>query len=383
MGTNLSDIIKAAEEAVNAHEAKKPQPKATMINLSPISMDPTSKQTCVGLSPISSDPEEARRALAAAQMASSDITNADTVPPPALNEIPASDVELILHGDHTSTPAQALDVIELGDSSLEFNDAVVDFMKDDEVSEEIELDMDNFELVDSFDQPPTEEITPYQPTEREIELEERITILTKNLEEMTTAKACVESRVLQLQEKLVRSTADFDNYRKRVARDKEQFQFQTERRIITDFLGVMDNFERAISHAKQASDFENLLHGVELIAKQYYSALTKHGCTQFDSLGQQFDPAFHDVLSKVEDNSVRNNTIVQEHLKGYMHQGVLLRPAMVVVAQNDQDDESTELHSFDEIEEKLKLAEEQLSKEKNVESIRISDNTASSEEDED
>jgi molecular chaperone GrpE len=140
----------------------------------------------------------------------------------------------------------------------------------------------------------------------------------------------------------VRSTADFDNYRKRTLRDQDKFKTQAEKKIISDFINVMDNFERAIAHAKVSTDFDTLLHGVELTSKMFIAALAKHGCTSFNSLGEQFDPNYHDVLSKVDDATVPHNSIVQEHLKGYIMQGSLLRPALVVVAQTPDETEGAE-----------------------------------------
>ena len=137
----------------------------------------------------------------------------------------------------------------------------------------------------------------------------------------------------QLSDRIVRLSADFDNYRKRVARDQELQKHQIEERIVVSFLSVMDNFERAIAHAKQSSDYEQLLRGVELTSRMYLSTLAKHGCVPFDSLGMTFDPVYHDVLQRVIDPEKEDNVIVQEHLKGYMMHDRVVRPALVVVSQ--------------------------------------------------
>lgn len=140
----------------------------------------------------------------------------------------------------------------------------------------------------------------------------------------------------QLNDRLVRVSADFDNYRKRVIRDQELSKNQAEERIVNGFLPVMDNLERALAHAKQSDDYQQLLQGVEMTAKLYLAALAKHGCVPYDSLGNSFDPVYHDVLQRVIDPEKEHNSIVQEHLKGYMMHDRVLRPALVVVAQHEE-----------------------------------------------
>ena len=139
----------------------------------------------------------------------------------------------------------------------------------------------------------------------------------------------------QLNDRMVRVTADFDNYKKRVVRDQEQNKNQAQERIVTGFLSVMDNLERALSHARQSNDYDQLLQGVEMTAKLFTAALVKQGCTPYDSLGAEFDPVYHDVLSRVIDAEKPHNSIVQEHLRGYMMHDRVLRPALVVVAQHE------------------------------------------------
>lgn len=142
----------------------------------------------------------------------------------------------------------------------------------------------------------------------------------------------------QLNDRMIRVSADFDNYKKRVARDQEQNKNQAQEKIVTGFLSVMDNLERALAHARQSNDYDQLLQGVEMTAKLFIAALGKQGCTPYDSLGAEFDPVYHDVLSRVIDAEKPHNSIVQEHLKGYIMHDRVLRPALVVVAQHEDGD---------------------------------------------
>ncbi|MBR4984504.1 MAG: nucleotide exchange factor GrpE [Proteobacteria bacterium] len=154
--------------------------------------------------------------------------------------------------------------------------------------------------------------------------------------------AQLRAHATALSDKLGRTASEFDNYRKRVVRDQEQYKNQAEERIIAGFLPVMDNLERALQHARQASDYEQLLQGVELTGKMYLAALGKYGCVPFDSLGAVCDPHYHDVLQRVVDSEVPHNTVVQEHLKGYLMHDRVLRPALVVVAQHGDSEEGGE-----------------------------------------
>ena len=166
--------------------------------------------------------------------------------------------------------------------------------------------------------------------------------LRQQLKKANEENESLRATQAQLNEKILRLTADFDNYRKRIARDQEQMHNQDEERIVVSFLGVMDNFERAIAHAKQTRDYDQLLQGVELTSKQYLSTLAKHGCVPYDSMGKEFDPNFHDVLQRTVDSDVPHNTVTQEHLKGYMMHDHVIRPALVVVAQHDGNEPKSE-----------------------------------------
>lgn len=173
----------------------------------------------------------------------------------------------------------------------------------------------------------------------------RIASLENEIEEIQQKSQAVSTAEIDelhaqnkaLNDRIVRISADFDNYRKRVLRDQDQNKEQAEERIVTGFLPVIDNLERALNHARQSNDFEKLLQGVEMTYRLYLQTLGKLGCTPFESLGQNCDPNYHDVLQRVIDDEKEHNTIVQEHLKGYIMHDRVLRPALVVVSQHSQE----------------------------------------------
>ena len=138
------------------------------------------------------------------------------------------------------------------------------------------------------------------------------------------------------EEKFIRLYAEFDNYRKRAAREKEELARFSHEQVIKDLLPVMDDLERALSHAAVSEEIPALIEGVNLVKKHMASALEKYGLTPFDSLGQPFDPHLHEAVSHVESVDYPPDSVVNEYRKGYRLHGKLVRPAMVAVSKAPQ-----------------------------------------------
>lgn len=136
-------------------------------------------------------------------------------------------------------------------------------------------------------------------------------------------------------EKLLRAMADFENYRKRVDRDKQDLVRYANEELIRELLGVLDHLEQAMSHIKQSSNDEakNLALGVELVGKQLIGALEKFGLKAVDAVGEQFDPKLHEALQLVDAEDVAPGTILEQHRRGYALNGRLLRPTLVSVVR--------------------------------------------------
>jgi molecular chaperone GrpE len=130
----------------------------------------------------------------------------------------------------------------------------------------------------------------------------------------------------------VRTTADFENYKKRVQREKEEFIEYGNETILRDFLPIIDNLERALNFMKENPNPSSIIEGVELIYKQMMSLLEKYGVRPIEALGKKFDPFYHEVveqrLSEEEDG-----VVLQEYQKGYMYKTRVLRPSLVVVSK--------------------------------------------------
>ena len=95
----------------------------------------------------------------------------------------------------------------------------------------------------------------------------------------------------------------------------------------------MDNLERALAAAGESGDQQGLLEGLELTRQELWKVLERHGLERVEALGQVFDPEYHEAMMQQEDPDVDENTVLQELQKGYLFQGRLLRPAMVVVSK--------------------------------------------------
>jgi len=133
----------------------------------------------------------------------------------------------------------------------------------------------------------------------------------------------------QLFARLQRLQADFDNYRKRVKADKQEWTAQAVCDIVRELLPVIDNLERAL---EAGGSKELLLSGVDLVFKQFLSVLNKHGLSTIEACGVQFDPNCHHAIMQLE-CAEPENMVVEELQKGYRLNQRLLRPSMVKVAK--------------------------------------------------
>ena len=141
------------------------------------------------------------------------------------------------------------------------------------------------------------------------------------------AKAAPDSA--DWRDRYVRTLADYDNYRKRADREKQEFFKYALAGALRDLLPVLDNFDRALDHAEEGDEFHR---GVALIYKQFFDVLQKHGVKVIDEANVKFDPNIHEAVVREENESVPSHTVVEVLQKGYFLHDRLLRPAMVKVA---------------------------------------------------
>ena len=136
-----------------------------------------------------------------------------------------------------------------------------------------------------------------------------------------------------LQDRLLRSAAEFDNYRKRMERDRRELAEYAAFDVLTDILPIVDNLERALQSPAPIAD-DAFRKGVELIHKQMLDLLKKRNVRLIDATGQMFDPNFHNAVIHEVSSEHREGEVMQELQRGYMIGDRLLRPAMVKVAKS-------------------------------------------------
>jgi molecular chaperone GrpE len=164
---------------------------------------------------------------------------------------------------------------------------------------------------------------------------------------MESELEAARTEAAELRDRVLRGQAEFDNFRKRTAREREDERKRATRHLVTELLPAIDNLERAINHGEEVSvstlgasldassgaqELRNLLSGVEAVQTQLVAALAKQGVEVIDPLGQPFDPMTQQAVSQQEDTEVPDGTVVDVFQKGYSMGGVVIRHAMVVVS---------------------------------------------------
>lgn len=136
----------------------------------------------------------------------------------------------------------------------------------------------------------------------------------------------------ECQQRLLRLQADFDNFRRRSRQEREELSQVIAHGVFKELLPVLDNFERALAASVQ--DAGQLRTGVDLVYRQLTGILEKAGVTAIAAAGNQFDPALHEAVMRVEDAGQPDGLVLEELQKGYMAGGKVLRPSMVKVVGN-------------------------------------------------
>ena len=143
-------------------------------------------------------------------------------------------------------------------------------------------------------------------------------------------------------EQLLRLQAEFENFRRRNLKEKqESFKFGHQN-LVKDLLSTVDNLERALEHVAQHAgpEVRGILDGVGLVHREILGALAKHGVTEIQAEGQIFDPAVHEAMGQIPNGAVPANTVLQVLQKGYLIHDRMLRPARVIVSREPTEEEN-------------------------------------------
>lgn len=134
-----------------------------------------------------------------------------------------------------------------------------------------------------------------------------------------------------LRQTLLRRQADFDNYKKRIEKERAEDSKRTTARLVEALIPTIDGFEQALAAHREA-EYENYRRGFELIYKQLLEHISKLGAERIDPTGKPFDPHLHQAMDRTETNEHSDGTVLQVFQPGYVFYGRVLRPAMVRVA---------------------------------------------------
>ena len=163
--------------------------------------------------------------------------------------------------------------------------------------------------------------------------EDDIDGLTNPLEELEAKLAAKEEEAKEAHDRLLRVSADYENYKKRSAREMEDFRKYANQSLLKEMLSVVDNLELAINAAKEEKNADKkLIEGLNLTRNEMLRVFEKFNVKPIKARGETFDPAFHEAVMREETDDYPENTVMSEFQKGYLIHDRLLRPAMVVVA---------------------------------------------------
>ena len=158
--------------------------------------------------------------------------------------------------------------------------------------------------------------------------------------EAAPAEPTVEERyagaladVAKLRDQLLRTAADFDNFRKRTRREVDDAQKRGRETTVKDLLPVFDNFERAITHAESTGDNKSVAEGLRIVLKQFVDTLEKMGIQRIQAVGQPFDPSVHEAIQHMESAEHPAGVVLYDVQPGYRMGDHLVRAAMVVVSK--------------------------------------------------
>ena len=155
-------------------------------------------------------------------------------------------------------------------------------------------------------------------------------------------KMSPETELVETKNRYLRLYAEFDNYKKRIQKDKEELLRYGNESLLHDLLPVMDSLEMALQHASDSSS-EGLIRGVEITFREFQRVVEKFGLLPIAAMGKPFDPSVHHAMAQVERADLDDKTVVEEFRKGYMLGDKVLRPSLVAVSKKPPEEDVTEI----------------------------------------
>ncbi|MBF0549604.1 MAG: nucleotide exchange factor GrpE [Deltaproteobacteria bacterium] len=192
-----------------------------------------------------------------------------------------------------------------------------------DVEDKVEL---SFKKVDRAEVAPKEKAVPEEPPVTEPPT-------GVDAVDLATELAAKEEEAKSNYDRLLRVSAEFENFRRRSERDKiDNIKFANEE-IIKKLLPIVDNLERAVDHARNDGVPDNLMAGIVLTLNELNGLLERFGVKSVSAVGEKFDPQFHEAIAQEMNNTQEDNTVTKEYERGYILHDRLIRPAKVVVSK--------------------------------------------------
>lgn len=170
-------------------------------------------------------------------------------------------------------------------------------------------------------------------TKKDIEKKEEVINVNRKEYEALKEKAKLADEQLEI---LMRRQAEFENARKRIERERQEFIKFANDEIISKLLPVLDNFRRALDNSHQGHSVNDVLSGIRLIDKQFEDVLKEFGLTSIEAKGKKFDPHYHEAALHEETDEFEEGTVMEEFQRGYLLNGRLLKPTVVKVAKKKE-----------------------------------------------
>lgn len=149
----------------------------------------------------------------------------------------------------------------------------------------------------------------------------------------TSKEKALKEKVTALEDRVLRQMAEFENFRKRTTKEKEQMFSLGEKNVIEKILPVIDNFERGLASIPEEEKGGAIASGMEMIYKQLMKILEDLGVKPIEAVGKEFDPNYHNAVMQVESEEYESGVVAQEFIKGYMYHDTVVRHSMVGVVQ--------------------------------------------------
>lgn len=163
-----------------------------------------------------------------------------------------------------------------------------------------------------------------QEEQQEKQAEEEETAEQKRIKELEQANQ-------ELNNRLLRVYADYENFRRRTREEKEAAAKYRSQSLVEQILPVLDNFERALNIQPSNDEAKSILQGMEMVYRQLLDALKSEGVTEIEAVGKPFDPYFHQAVMQVQEEGYESNIVIEALQKGYMLKDRVIRPTMVKV----------------------------------------------------